>query len=279
MRRNKAFTLVEVLVVLGLTGVLLALLLSALSNVWRAARAVSCAANLQQLGQAMTSYTTDNRGVLPAAATTYEWTPPVVMRMTTWDDLLARYIEGPISGARQAQLDGGFTPDPSPLLRCPEDERTSPPFAGLRSYSMTDAGYSASRRPVYGLGVLVSDDLPPDLRMHRIRLAQLRHTSRTLLLVENHSGTAGDGNLAGFIYLAAIPYPSAQRMDVSGPNAGKPSGPPAHAARWNYLFCDGHVEQLAPRETVRPLPGLGPDELLNLRNGMWSINPDDPRNR
>ena len=264
------------LVVLGIAAVLMALLLSAVASASRAARAVSCAANLRQLGQAMTSYTADNGGVLPAAAITYEWTPPFVMRMTTWDDLLTPYIEAPISGARQAQLDAGFTPDPSPLLRCLDDERQSPPSAGIRSYSMTEAGYSVSGRTIYGLGVRVADGLP---RMGRVRLDQVRHGSRTLLLVENHSGTAGDGNLAGFIYLAAIPYPSAQRIDVSGPNAGKPSGPPAHADRWNYLFCDGHVERLAPQETVRPLPGLSRAEVLNLRNGMWSINPDDPSDR
>lgn len=272
MRRRKAFTLLELVVVIGIAAVLLAMLLSVLGNVRRAARTVTCAANLTQLGHAMMLYVNDHRGVLPPAAITYEWTPPFVMRMTTWDDLLAPYIKG---DASQDQLDSGFTPDPSLLLRCPEDVREPPSFAGLRSYSMTTAGFSAlGDRAVDGMGIEVSS-LAPNPHTRGIRLSLATNSSRTLLLVENHSGTGDDGNLAGFIYLASIPAPYWQRVHVIGPDGGQPSGPPVHAEQWNYLFCDGHVERLPPVATITPRPGLPPPQLLYQQNGMWTHDPTD----
>ena len=68
--KTAGFTLVEILVVIGVLAVLAAILLPAFASVRAGARAASCSSNLRQLGQAMTLYTTDwdryPRGLDPA---------------------------------------------------------------------------------------------------------------------------------------------------------------------------------------------------------------------
>jgi len=61
-RRNvHGFTLIELLVVIGIIGVLVALLLPALSAARRHARAVQCGSNLRQVTMALINYAADSR--------------------------------------------------------------------------------------------------------------------------------------------------------------------------------------------------------------------------
>lgn len=64
-RSGRAFTLVEVLVVIGIIAVLLGLLLPAMSGAWKRARSVSCLSNLRQIGIAIQAYANDHRGKIP----------------------------------------------------------------------------------------------------------------------------------------------------------------------------------------------------------------------
>jgi len=66
-RRRRAFTLVELLVVIGIIAVLVGVLLPAMSGARDVARTTSCLGNLRQLALAAQHYVITNRGQFPVA--------------------------------------------------------------------------------------------------------------------------------------------------------------------------------------------------------------------
>lgn len=69
MKQRRAFSLIELLVVIGIIAVLMAILLPALEKARESALKVKCASNLRQVGQALVLYSNENHGQYPR--TTY----------------------------------------------------------------------------------------------------------------------------------------------------------------------------------------------------------------
>src|SRR4051794_32406035 len=81
------FTLVELLVVIGIISVLIGILLPALGKVQKSARKTKCMSNERQLVAAIMMYTQENKGCFPGGPgyTNYNGTLTYFHGLASWD--------------------------------------------------------------------------------------------------------------------------------------------------------------------------------------------------
>lgn len=216
MKKRNGFTLVELLVVIGIIAVLIAMLLPALNRARKAANEVTCASNLRQIGLAHEFYIQDNNGN-QAEGSMYIGPP---LEWLFWTDLLRPYL------GLEKYYDGTVKPIPpeAKVMICPEDVTyggifdrggvpygraiPSPDFA-CRSYSINDALYGK-------------------------KVTQIRRSSETIFLGEAQWWMISSTWLRGDAYFINI-------MPLEWhPNK-----------RVNLLFYDGHVNAV-PVATLYP---------------------------
>lgn len=89
--RVAGFTLVELLVVIGIIAVLISILLPAINRARESAQTVGCSSNLRQLSMALLMYANDHNGLLPASMPRDVYTPGIPDNMTYWFLSLENY--------------------------------------------------------------------------------------------------------------------------------------------------------------------------------------------
>jgi len=115
--RERAFTLVELLVVVGIIAVLVGILLPSLGNARESARMTACLSNLRQIGILHNTYVNDYRGVIVPCDYGDAATPPDAngyKTLESWATILVtcKYLKYPPAGPSAPPTDGS-------VLRCP----------------------------------------------------------------------------------------------------------------------------------------------------------------
>jgi prepilin-type N-terminal cleavage/methylation domain-containing protein/prepilin-type processing-associated H-X9-DG protein len=96
MRKSRGFTLVELLVVIGIIALLISILMPALSKARRSANTVKCLSNLRQVGIGYQMYAADFKGAIPVVRQDLNddgsQAPPTPSISTWWQDYVGTYI-------------------------------------------------------------------------------------------------------------------------------------------------------------------------------------------
>jgi prepilin-type N-terminal cleavage/methylation domain-containing protein/prepilin-type processing-associated H-X9-DG protein len=131
MRASRAFTLVELLMTIGVIGILAAMLLTVLSQVRSRVQAVCCLNNLQQWGNATHLYALDNDDFLPK-----DGTPNGTSVNEGWYIDLPRVINQPTYHEMPWRTNASIDPGRS-IWICPANSRRSSGFM-LFHYCLND---------------------------------------------------------------------------------------------------------------------------------------------
>jgi prepilin-type N-terminal cleavage/methylation domain-containing protein/prepilin-type processing-associated H-X9-DG protein len=129
--RSRAFTLVELLVVIGIIALLISILLPALNKARRSAYQVQCASNMRQIALGMLNYITDNKGFLPPCYVSTNTTGDAYPNGFFWAAELMHqgYVAAPNIYGHPGPQTGAFTGNPitanfrfngSNPFQCPE---------------------------------------------------------------------------------------------------------------------------------------------------------------
>jgi prepilin-type N-terminal cleavage/methylation domain-containing protein/prepilin-type processing-associated H-X9-DG protein len=297
-RRVNGFTLVELLVVIGIIALLISVLLPALSKAREQANLIKCGSNLRQCALAAMLYANDFHGNLMP---NFDGNATVPSSWLWYDtDRIGRYL--PHSTAF-AQTNPNATPDiASPVFVCPDC-----PSGTARSYAMNIFASSVVDQPIYNTtsqhynapGATYSPVTPFTGLMWNLRTnncAQLmlfterwltnQETDGSLVCIATVGGQGvTSGVTAGQRFLGPISptqtnylnQPIYTELDFTRHRRAQDHGTgTASVGRINIAFADGHVQTMTSSElAVKGAPPMGVTQ--STLKALWS--PYDYYNR
>lgn len=237
-RVRDAFTLVELLVVMGIIAILIAVLLPALHAAQASARAISCASTLRQLGTLVQMYVSDSKGYMPCGYNLVgnAYNNPALSGWTS------SYLGIANISAADAQTKIGLTP----LLKCPEamvqyssyaaGQSRSYAFNGQLWYDYVDevSSYSSASPAVWAAGgTLVKYNQPYSVTQCALAFCSGEWVPNT------EYATYVFANGTSPSYLPMCPHGGRHLTNIGSSSIWNDGSA-------NTLFFDGHVEALKP---------------------------------
>jgi prepilin-type N-terminal cleavage/methylation domain-containing protein/prepilin-type processing-associated H-X9-DG protein len=233
---GRAFTLVELLVTIGIIAVLLGILLPTIGKARREAQRAQCLSNMRNMQVAQWQYVTANHGWLVQGGMAHGGVH--ADEEVTWFNTLNAYYENRL------------------LPRCPSDVS---PYWGQPVPASKGQQY---RRVSYGINAFLDHDLcpwgpgfgpvPPGGLY--VKIEQVRRPSETIQFVE----MAYAGAYAGADHVHPNLFAAATTPDAAVPGkvaaqvqVNAHGGSVAWDARANYGFLDGHAETLTVRDVFQ----------------------------
>ncbi len=229
--RREAFTLVELLVVIGIIALLIGILLPALSKAREAARVLVCATHLREIGMACFIYAADNKGKLPI---------PIgggVLNNKDYSAILMKPFNGYwgqmdfAQGTLAPYLHGADIA--SRVFSCPSDPDPRwgafQPFTADPSFPLTPDPTTPRNHSYAFNGNLVGDLVHSEYA--GLKISDIRRSSDKFLVHEAFMPVGANIVAVGYNIngISTIVYLSLR-----------------HGGRSNQCFADGHVELFDP---------------------------------
>jgi prepilin-type N-terminal cleavage/methylation domain-containing protein/prepilin-type processing-associated H-X9-DG protein len=184
-----AFTLVELLVVIGIIALLISILMPSLNRARENAKQVQCLSNLRQISLALVMYTSNNKDLMPGGAEPaqkrWDWIYWDVPAGNPFNDVsqsaLAPYM---MSGSKK------INPE---YFRCPSDraEEHVSVYGGRYPYkfSYTMNAFLSDNNRAYSAGLGITDTA----KQKNFKMSYIKHPTRKILFVDENERTANDG--------------------------------------------------------------------------------------
>jgi prepilin-type N-terminal cleavage/methylation domain-containing protein/prepilin-type processing-associated H-X9-DG protein len=232
-RLRNAFTLVELLIVIGIIALLLALLLTSASAARNQANRLHCAANLRAVGQVMFVYAADNRGLVPRD---YLYEENYLAGHIFWGEAFGPYFNKSF-------------PSLHPDISIARDDRLGPACEKIVSYQCPANPNPDQPVDFVSNGWMIGAPSALSGSSPLVNVGRIRNSSAIIFLTEANMWL---DTTRFFVY------------DVSKPDHLPPSSGSRvlddlrHRGLINMLFFDGHVHA-APFTDISPRDFRGQD--------------------
>jgi prepilin-type N-terminal cleavage/methylation domain-containing protein/prepilin-type processing-associated H-X9-DG protein len=211
-RLRRGFTLVELLVVIGIIALLISILMPALSAAKHQANLLKCASNLRTLGQVMQQYAADNKGNIPRDYTKSEIRQGHIL----WAEAFAPYLDKKFVQVRDLS-DG-------------RDAALVPQFAKIKVYQCPVFPVAAQ-----SLDYVVNGwdkDLPGGGTQAAFKVTKFKRSSQIVFMTEAHSNRQVNDYHFHDVWLPSH-LPNGSEPRILRDNR--------HRGLLNVVYLDGHV--------------------------------------